>query len=166
MIEGGVYSFVINAAKAKQILRTLWVLAILTVIIGSVLPSDSSPIQALDRLQISDKFEHVAAYLVLALLPALHEKRRFVLLSAVGAIALGVGLEYVQLYSGWRDFEFADAIADAIGVCVGLGAGIVVRSIMATHGIPGFSGITAERQLTCGGDTIDSNRPAAESQAR
>ncbi len=44
-----------------------------------------------------------------------------------GAIALGIGLEYLQLWSGWRDFEIGDMVADAVGVVCGLVAAAPVR---------------------------------------
>ena len=83
--------------------------------------------QALDKLEISDKAEHVLAYLVLAALPTLHERGRIVIAAALGAVALGIGLEYVQRYLGWRDFEVADMVADGIGVCVGVVVGMIAR---------------------------------------
>jgi VanZ family protein len=83
--------------------------------------------RALDHLQINDKILHFAAYMVLALLPAMHERRPLVVAAAVGAAALGVALEFGQLISGWRDFEVADMIADAMGVCMGVAVGIPVR---------------------------------------
>jgi VanZ family protein len=106
----------------------LWLLAILVVVVGSLLPSDSGPIKALDALPISDKIDHFAAYAALALLPALHEKRRFLMAAAIGAVALGVALEYAQLYSGVRDFEVGDMIADAVGAGFGLLVGVLLRS--------------------------------------
>jgi VanZ family protein len=106
----------------------LWLLAILVVVVGSLLPSDSGPIKALDALPISDKIDHFAAYAALALLPALHEKRRFLIAAAIGAVALGVALEYAQLYSGVRDFEVGDMIADAVGAGFGLLVGVLLRS--------------------------------------
>ena len=105
----------------------VWLFAIFVVIVGSILPSDSRAMRALDSLQISDKIEHLAAYAGLAFLPALHERRRFVIAAAIGSVALGVALEYVQLYSGWRNFEVADMVADGVGVCVGLVTGVATR---------------------------------------
>jgi VanZ family protein len=84
--------------------------------------------KALDVLGISDKLEHFLAYAFLAFLPAVHERRNFVVAAALGAIALGVGLEYGQLYSPGRSFEIADMVADAIGVCGGLIVGVPLRS--------------------------------------
>jgi VanZ family protein len=108
-------------------MRACWLFLAAVVIVGSLLPGDSFPMVALDRLHLSDKFEHFGAYALLAFLPAVHECRRTVVLAAIGAIALGVGLEFAQLYSGWRDFEIGDMIADAAGVCGGLMAGIPLR---------------------------------------
>jgi len=122
-----------SRVDSKRALRILWVLAILTVVIGSILPSDSAPIRALNQLDISDKFEHVVAYLVLAALPAVHERGKFIVAAALGAAALGIALEYVQLFSGWRDFEVADMVADAAGVCLGAVIGWSARSLVASR---------------------------------
>jgi len=68
------------------------------------------------------------AYTVLAFLPTIHERRGYIIAAAIGAVALGVGLEYAQWYSGWRDFEVRDMVADAAGVLTGVAAGIPLRS--------------------------------------
>ncbi|MFN7998174.1 MAG: VanZ family protein [Bryobacteraceae bacterium] len=115
-------------ARVRQFVRAIWFLCILIVIVGSLLPGSSLPMQLLGRLELSDKFEHFAAYAVLAFLPALHERRRLVLAAAVGALLLGVGLEYAQRYSGWRDFEVGDMVADAAGVGFGAAVGLLLRT--------------------------------------
>jgi len=126
---GGRYTEVVtHPEQTRHVLRILWSIAILVVVIGSLLPSSSLPMRALDRLHIPDKFEHFAAYAVLAFLPAIHERKQFIIAAALGAAALGVALEYSQLYSGWRDFEYGDMIADAIGVCFGVAAGVPLRA--------------------------------------
>lgn len=114
---------------AKRLIRIVWFIAILVVVVGSLLPGDSTAMRLLDRLHISDKIEHCLAYAVLTFLPTIHERRRVVVGAALGALALGVGLEYAQLYSGWRDFEFRDMLADAVGVIIGASAGIPMRSV-------------------------------------
>ena len=113
----------------KRILRVVWLTAILVVIIGSLLPGNSAPMRLLDTLHVPDKVEHFLAYAVLAFLPTIHERRGFIIVAAIGAVALGVGLEYAQLYSGWRDFEVKDMVADTAGVLTGAAAGIPMRSI-------------------------------------
>ena len=113
---------------ARELLRGLWFLASLAVVVGSLLPADSMPIRTLDRLPITDKVEHTVMYAVLAFLPAIYERRGIVIAGATAAIALGVLLEFAQLLSGGRQFEIGDMVADAIGVCLGLAAGIAVRT--------------------------------------
>ena len=87
--------------------------------------------QLLAALPISDKFEHFASYAALAFLPAIHERRVFLVAGVIGIIALGIALEFAQRYTGWRDFEFGDMIADVAGVCLGLALGASVRPIAA-----------------------------------
>ena len=115
-------------SEAKTWFRSLWLLAIFVVVLGSLLPASSLPMRELDRLHLNDKFEHFAAYTVLAFLPALHERWLFIVLAAAGAVLLGIGLEYAQLFLGWRHFEIGDMIADACGVCFGLLVGIPTGS--------------------------------------
>ena len=114
--------------RRKLLLRILWGLAILTIIVGSLLPGDSTPIQMLDHLKISDKIQHFGAYVVLAFLPAIHERRKFVVMAALFAVVLGIGLEFGQLDSAGRDFEIGDMLTDALGVCFGLMVGIPLRT--------------------------------------
>ena len=104
-------------------------MGIVAVIVGSLLPSDSAPIRTLDELPFSDKFDHMGMYAMLAFLPALHEETKGVLWLAAGALALGIALEFVQLYVG-RDFEVGDMIADAVGLVVGLAVGFSLRKRM------------------------------------
>ena len=111
----------------KKLLRAAWLLAIVAVIVGSLLPPDSAPIRTLDRLPFGDKFDHVAMYAVLAFLPALHEETKVVWFMAIGAVGLGIGLEYAQLHVG-RDFEIGDMIADGVGTVLGLAAGLPLRT--------------------------------------
>ena len=110
----------------KKVLRVAWLLAIVAVIVGSLLPPDSAPIRTLDLLPFSDKFDHLGMYALLAFLPALHEETKVVWWIALGAVALGIALEFAQPYVR-RDFEIGDMIADALGVVVGLGAGLPLR---------------------------------------
>jgi VanZ family protein len=115
-------------ASARKPLRAIWLLAVAAIIAGSLLPSESAAMQAIDRVPLSDKVEHAAAYAFLAFVPAIHERRRRVIAAAAGAVLLGVALEFAQLWSGWRDFEVADMVADGIGVAVGLGIGWTLRN--------------------------------------
>jgi VanZ family protein len=88
----------------------------LLVVVASLVPARDLP-----RLRVSDKLEHILAYLALALwFGGLVAPRRYLRL-ALGLIALGGGVEIAQGLMGlgreadWRDFE-----ADALGVALGL----------------------------------------------
>ena len=118
---------VAHPKQTRKLLRTLWYLAIFTVVVASLLPNSSLPLRILGRLHLSDKVEHCVAYVVLAFLPAIHEGRRFIIVAALGAVGLGVALEFGQILTG-RDFEYRDMVADTVGVCLGLAAGIPLRS--------------------------------------
>lgn len=117
------------SASPRNILRLLWIASILVVATGSLLPGTSAPIRALNALHITDKVEHFFAYAFLAFLPALHERRRFTLLAALGAILLGIALEFAQLFAADRTLQLSDMQANVAGVCLGLLAGVRVGSV-------------------------------------
>lgn len=68
----------------------------------------------------SDKVEHALAYATLSFwFCQLYPKawtRVFVMVCLVG---LGVGLEYVQGWTGYRTFDVMDMLADSVGVLLG-----------------------------------------------
>lgn len=67
-----------------------------------------------------DKLQHIAAYGMLMLwFVQLARDRRHRQISAVALLGLGVGLEFAQLASGYREFSLADMGADAIGIALG-----------------------------------------------
>jgi len=47
---------------------------------------------------------------------SMHEQRRLIVVARYNAVALGIALEYAQHYSGSRDFEIGDLVADVAGV--------------------------------------------------
>ena len=73
-------------------------------------------------IQVSqgDKYGHVAAYAVAAYwFMQLYKSRRSRIIVAVGLALLGVGLEFAQDESGHRMFEYADMVADCVGIVLG-----------------------------------------------
>src|ERR1700687_3112365 len=80
--------------RRTRVLRLVWAGCALVVIIGSLLPGNSVPMQALEHLHINDKVQHALAYAVLALLPVLHEQRRNSVALLLIAVAMGVLLEF------------------------------------------------------------------------
>jgi VanZ family protein len=121
----------------------VWAALVVLVVIGSLLPAASAPMQMIAALHINDKVEHVVAYLSLAFLPALHERRRRLAYIAVGLVALGVLLEFGQLWSPGRTFEIGDMLADAAGVIAGMSIGLWVRPLAVARlarNYEGYSG--------------------------
>jgi len=112
---------------AKVVVRALWMLSLLAVVVGSLLAANSAPMRLIAELSINDKIQHFAAYSLLVLLPTLHERQSIVALAVAGALLMGVGLEFAQLYSPGRTFDLLDMRADAFGVSMGLTAGIPLR---------------------------------------
>lgn len=99
--------------------RPFWlVLGWMLVLLVIYLSLTPSPITL--PIREGDKFSHALAYFALMswfanLYPGLSVRARF----AAGFIAMGVILEFVQLWTGYRSFEVADMAAGAIGVAAG-----------------------------------------------
>ena len=67
-----------------------------------------------------DKVGHVVAYGVMMLWwSQILIRSRDRLIIAAAFVTMGVLIEFVQRWTGWRTFEVADMIADAIGVAFG-----------------------------------------------
>jgi len=72
------------------------------------------------NLEQGDKLGHLAAYGLVTLWfaqPYTGLRQRIWL--AIGMVALGIALEYAQHATGYRSFEVADMVADALGVAIG-----------------------------------------------
>ncbi len=108
-------------------------MAIAVVVTGSLLPGGSEPIQMLALLGVNDKVEHTLAYFSLAFLPALYEGRPRLAYIAPALVALGVLLEFGQLFSPGRDFEIGDMLADAVGVAAGVPMGLWARPLVSAR---------------------------------
>jgi VanZ family protein len=111
--------------STRRIARILFTLAALAVSALSLLPQLDLP-----KVGVSDKFEHVTSYLVLALVGsfAIRAQRGLPLLF-VFLCAMGGVLELLQAYSPGRTPDIADAVADAVGAAVGvlIGAAFAFR---------------------------------------
>lgn len=67
-----------------------------------------------------DKLGHLVAYgLVTLWFAQPYTKLRQRIWLAIGMVALGIALEYAQGATGYRSFEVADMVADALGVAIG-----------------------------------------------
>jgi VanZ family protein len=92
---------------------TIGWLLVVTVIYLSLTPH---PIEV--DVEQGDKLGHSLAYFSLMLWFAQLYRRRLHVWWGLGFIVLGVVLEYLQGWSGYRDFEYLDMAADAFGVAV------------------------------------------------
>jgi VanZ family protein len=79
----------------------------------SLMPRPPEPV----RFDNVDKVEHALAYAGLMLWFSQMGTRRLYL--AAGFVAMGVGIEYLQRMTGFRQFDYWDMVADAVGVLLG-----------------------------------------------
>jgi len=96
-----------------------WVL-LLAVAVGSLLPVDYLPPQAFD---LWDKAQHALGFLALALAGTwAHPRRnaRQTVALATGLLAFGAAIEIAQAFTGWRQGDGQDLLADGIGLAAGL----------------------------------------------
>ena len=101
-------------------LRQAWLVigwfGVIIVIVMSLIPNppDFVPIEQ------GDKIEHIVAYGSLMFWFAqVYGALKTRAIVAALLIALGIAIEYVQGWTGWRDFSYADMAADAVGVALG-----------------------------------------------
>ena len=116
---------------SPRLLYPPWLLSILLVIMGSLLPATSPMIRAVGRLPVSQKVLHFCAYTWLALLALLAIRRRsLALLVALSIILLGVALEFGQKLVPGRGFEVRDMFINGFGVLTGIAIGILSRRVV------------------------------------
>jgi len=102
----------------------LWVIAILWLSLTPTPPRIDLP--------EGDKLGHGLSYALLMFwFCQLHVSRAARVGYALGFIAMGVAIEFVQRATGYRSFELLDMAADAVGVLVGW---LIARA--AGHGLP------------------------------
>jgi len=101
--------------KYRSLFRVLFWLALLVSYVAAVVPQDMAPVLG----PLSDKGQHVLAFVVLGLLLRLGYKINYwyALLLLVG---YGAFIEVSQLYAVNRSAEQADVVADLIGSFTGL----------------------------------------------
>ena len=111
-------------ARLRRVLLILWLLQLVFVISGSLLPEDQLPPLPLEN----DKLIHFLSYVLLGLLPVLSTARARTGLIVAGLMpVLGVILEAGQSFIPGRSAEAGDAVANLFGVLVGAGVAMIVR---------------------------------------
>jgi len=96
----------------------LWGLAIASVIVVCLMPSQSLPPLPRD----SDKIQHLLGYFVLAAAAVqIFRLDRSLWMVAVGLVAMGIGIEFAQgALTDTRARDPLDAVANTIGVLLGM----------------------------------------------
>ena len=95
----------------------LWVLALVAVCVVCLVPLDGLP----PLPDNSDKVEHLLTYFVLAAgAVQLFGGSRVLFVSALGLVALGIGIEFAQGMTAYRSADPWDALANSIGVLLGM----------------------------------------------
>ena len=112
---------------------SLWLAMVVAVVVVSLLPSTAPP----GEFGI-DKVAHIAAYLVLTIIPAAVLPRTTAVRSVMlFLIAIGAGVELAQSYIPGRQGSAADMLANAAGIVLGAWAGrqiwrrLILARIMA-----------------------------------
>jgi len=116
-------------------LSVLWLLSILLVVVGSLLPASSPVMRAVERLPVNNKVLHFCAYTSGALLATIALRcRPAAVLAAIAMILLGVGLEFGQKLVPGRECEIRDMFINGFGVLSGTAIGLLSRRIvLSTH---------------------------------
>jgi VanZ family protein len=99
-------------------LRGAWLglgwLGVASVVVLSLIPSPPT------AMEHGDKLGHAGSYALLMWWFAQAWLRREArALTAVGLLALGIALEFVQGWTGYRSFSIADMSADGLGIALG-----------------------------------------------
>lgn len=102
-------------------LRTAWLvlgaLWVATVFYISLTPNPPDPVRFLN----ADKLEHALTYCLLMLWFAqVYQLRKQRFTIALALVTMGVTMEFLQGMTGYRSFEYADMLANATGVALGL----------------------------------------------
>ena len=99
--------------------RQLWLLIGWTLVFCVVYLS-VAPVSIETGVEQGDKLLHAFAYGVLMVWFAnLYETMTWRRMLAAAFVAMGIALEFIQGWTGYRNFEVADMLADAAGVAAG-----------------------------------------------
>jgi len=120
---------------SSRLLYPLWLLSILLVVTGSLLPATSPVMRAVELLPVGGKVLHFCAYTWLALLAPLAMRRRYLAVpAALAMILLGVALEFGQKLVPGREFEIRDMFINGFGCLTGMAIVILSRRIVPAVG--------------------------------
>ncbi len=98
----------------------LGVIAVAVVVTACLIPIDQLPLPSFYGL---DKIEHFLTYLVLSFYFCQLIVQRWYFHSTFLLVMLGVLIEVLQSFTGYRMFDFWDIVANSLGAIVGYYAG-------------------------------------------
>jgi VanZ family protein len=127
-----------NPDRLQRLAFYLWLAWLAAVICGSLLPSNSKPLEELAWLKINDKVQHFSAYLVLGLLPQIAFRRKGGLIAAFFMILSGFALEALQSFAPGRTPDVLDGVSGSLGVVCGLILGLISRFLLLRPKAPGI----------------------------
>jgi len=111
-------------------LRALW-LALGWGLVAAILWLSLTPSPPKVDFAQSDKVGHFLAYGgVMFWFAQLYAARGTRLAYAAGFVAMGVALEFIQGWTGYRSFEVYDMLADGIGVALGWVAALILPRVL------------------------------------
>jgi VanZ family protein len=114
-------------AMWRRLALTLWIVAVASLSIFSLLPAFAPPGD-----YGFDKLIHGTTYTALALLAHVaFEQRKNAVAAALSLIPLGCAIELAQAFVPGRSGDFWDALANSAGVLVGVALGIRFRRFVA-----------------------------------
>lgn len=80
------------------------------------------------EIEHGDKLGHFAAYgLLMFWFSQLYLQRKARIAYAMGFVAMGIGLEFMQGQLGYRTYEVFDMYANTLGVLLGWAAALIIR---------------------------------------
>jgi VanZ family protein len=108
------------SVAAPGSLRRVWLIVgwsgVAGIIVLSLIPNPPELIP----VEQGDKAEHLLAYgMLMFWFAQVYVRQPGRMIAAALLVALGIALEYVQGWTGWREFSYADMAADAVGVGLG-----------------------------------------------
>ena len=107
-------------------------LLVITAVIGLIVAVVASLEGGQEYTLEVDKILHFTGYAALAMVFVLALKPKVYIPALLALIALGVGIEFLQPLNS-RGFEVADMVANAVGVAVGAGIGLVTRLVLSRY---------------------------------
>jgi VanZ family protein len=115
-------------------LRPLWLAVGWALVAAIVWLSLTSSPPRIDFEQ-GDKLGHLASYATLMFwFSQLYMRKATRALYALCFAAMGVALEFAQGASGYRSFELADMLANALGVLCGWAAALILPRVLPAAG--------------------------------